>query len=273
MIKMELTYYKYSFKRKSMKTNFLIKIIQILLLAILSVTYSFGQTTTPPAQPSTAAPHNVGVNSTHNYDVAYTVRTVTPNQYTWTIYTADGAYTKGPAAVPATDYTIAAGANAAIQSIKWLKAGHYVIELQEANPAGYGSCSGTLQSLNVNVGPTGTVEFLNATGTNQCPSTGGYSPDLSYTGTVSYPITVSVQYTINGVTTTASISVANAIAKLDIPALVAFLNNTTTTDDVARSIKITGVKDSFGGNLTINAKDTHSLTIWSLPVTTPIHHD
>jgi hypothetical protein len=256
-----------------MKTNNVMRISGVLLMTILSVTYSFGQTTTPPAQPSTAAPHNVGTNSTHAYDVAYTVRGVTPNQYSWTIYTADGTYTKGPAAIPATDYTIAAGANASIQSIKWLKTGHYVIELQETNPVANGSCAGTLQSLNVNVGPTGTVEFLNAAGTNQCPATGGYSVDLSYTGTISYPISINVEYTINGATSTATISVASALAKLDIPGAVAFLNNTTTADDAARSIKITGVLDSFGGDLTISAKDTHTLTIWSLPATTPIHHD
>jgi hypothetical protein len=256
-----------------MRTSNLVRFFGTLAMTGLSMVYVLGQTTTAPTQPSTVAPHDVGVNSTHVYDVAYTVRGVTPNQYTWTIYTADGSYTKGAAAVAATDYTITAGANASIQNIKWLKAGHYVIELQENNPAANGSCAGTLQSLNVNVGPTGTVEFLNATGTNQCPAAGGYSLDLSYTGTVSYPISVNVQYTINGSTSTATISVASAAAKLDIPALVAFLNNTTSTDDAARSVKITGVTDKFGGDLTISTKDTHTLTIWSLPATTPIHHD
>jgi hypothetical protein len=256
-----------------MRTNILLRVSGILLVSFLVVSNMLGQTTTPPTQPSTTAPHNVGVNSTHAYDVAYTVRGVTPNQYTWTIYTADGTYVKGAAAVPATDYTITAGANASIQSIKWLKSGHYVIELQETNPVANGSCAGTLQSLNVNVDPTGTVEFLNATGTNQCPAAGGYSLTMSYTGTISYPISVSVQYTINGATSTATISVASAVATLDIPAGVGFLANATTADDAARSIKITGVKDSFGGDLTIDAKDTHTLTIWSLPATTPIHHD
>ena len=82
-----------------------------------------------------------------------------------------------------------------------------------------------------------------------------------------------MQYTINGSTSTATITVANASAKLDIPAGVAFLNNTTTTDDATRSVKITGAKDSFGGDLSIGTKDTHTLTVWSLPATTPIHHD
>jgi hypothetical protein len=256
-----------------MKTKNLTSISATLLMVVLSVAYSFGQTTTAPTQPSTTTPHNVGVSSTHVYDVAYTVRGITPNSYTWAIYTANATYTKGAAAVSGTDYTITAGATAAIQNIVWLKAGHYVIELQEANPAANGSCSGVLQSLNVNVGPTGTVEFLNSTGTNQCPATGAYALDLSYTGTISYPIAVSVEYTINGSTSTATISVADASAQLNIPALVSFLNNTTATDDVARSVRITGVKDSFGGDLTINTKNTHTLTIWSLPATTPIHHD
>ena len=256
-----------------MKTKGMMMIAVSMILAVLSMGNLKAQTTTAPTQPSVVAPHNVGVNSTHIYDVSYTVRVATPNQYTWTIYKADIAYVKGAAAVAATDYTIAAGANASIQNIKWLLAGHYIIELQETNPVANGSCAGTLQSLNINVGPTGTVEFLSATGTNQCPATGGYSPDLSYTGTVSYPISVDVQYTINGVTSTATISVASAIAKLDIPASVDFVNNTTTADDALRSVKITGVTDSYGGILTISAKDTHTLTIWSIPATTPIHHD
>ncbi len=256
-----------------MKTNNFMKIIGSVTLTILLTGYSFAQTTTPPTQPSVAAPHNVGVNSTHIYDVAYTVRGAVPNVYAWTIFTADAFYVKGPAATAGVDYTIAAGANDALQNIIWLAAGHYVIELQENNPAGFGSCAGALQSLNVLVGPTGTVEFLAATGTDQCPAAGGYSPALTYTGTITYPITVDVQYTINGATSTATISVADALVALDIPALVGFVNNTTTSDDLARSVTITGAKDSFGGDLTVGGTNTHTLSVWSLPATTPIYHD
>jgi hypothetical protein len=254
-----------------MKTKMLKTSIGCLFLSILTIGNLFSQTTTPATQSSTAAPHNVGVNSTHLYDVDFTVRGAVPNQYTWTIYTANAAYTKGPLAVPATDYTITAGGNAAIQSIKWLLQGYYVIELQEANPVANGSCAGTLQSLNVYVNPTGTVEFQNATGTAQCSATGGYSLTLNKTGTISYPITVDVLYTINGATSTATISVANAGATLNIPAGVNFLSS--ANDDAARSVKITGAKDSFGGNLTVAATDTHTLTIWSIPATSAIHHD
>jgi hypothetical protein len=254
-----------------MKTKMFKTISGCLIFSLMIVGNLYSQTTTPATQPSTAAPHDVGVNSTHVYDVDYTVRGAVPNQYTWTIYTANATYVKGALAVPATHYTIAAGANASIQDIEWLVAGHYVIELQEANPAANGSCAGILQSLNVNVGPTGTVEFQNATGTNQCAAAGGYSLALSYTGTISYPITVDVQYTINSVTSTATISVASALATLDIPAGVNFL--TSASDDVARSVLITGAKDSYGGDLTIAATATHTLTIWSIPATSPIHHD
>jgi hypothetical protein len=256
-----------------MKMKQLSAISLTILMMVLSTAYSFGQTTTAPTQPSTTTPHNVGVNSTHIYDVAYTVRGATPNQYTWSIFTASATYVKGAAAVSGTHYSITAGANASIQNIVWLQAGQYVIELQEINPAANGSCPGILQSLNVNVGPTGTVQFLNATGTNQCPATGSYSVDLSYSGTVSYPISVNVQYTINGATTTATISVANSTDQLVIPTGVDFLNNTTNTDDIARSVTITSVTDSFGGNLTIGTNASHALTVWSLPATTPIHHD
>jgi hypothetical protein len=256
-----------------MKTNNLMKLTGSLFLSIVALGYSFAQTTTPPTQPSVATPHNVGVNSTHIYDVAYTVRGAVPNVYTWTIFTANSSYVKGAAAVAGVDYNIVAGGNNALQNIDWLLAGYYVVELQETNPVAFGSCAGTLQSLNVFVGPTGTVEFLAATGTDQCPAAGGYSPALSYTGTISYPITVDVQYTINGSTSTATISVASAIASLDIPALVGFVNNATTTDDLARSVEITGAKDSFGGDLTVGATSTHTLAVWSLPATTPIRHD
>jgi hypothetical protein len=256
-----------------MKTNNLLKITGSLLLTVFSVGYSFAQTTTPPTQPSAAMPHNVGVNSTHIYDVAYTVRGAVPNVYTWTIFTANSSYVKGAAATAGIDYNITAGGNNALQNIDWLLAGYYVIELQENNPVAFGSCAGTLQSINVYVGPTGTVQFSSATGTNQCPASGGYSPVLSYTGTISYPITVDVEYTINGSTSTATISVATAIAALDIPALVGFLTNATTTDDLARSVRITGAKDSFGGDLTVGATTTHMLSVWSIPATTTIRHD
>jgi len=256
-----------------MKTNTLMKISGSILLTVFSVGYSFAQTTTPPTQPSAVTPHNVGVNSTHIYDVAYTVRGAVPNVYTWTIYTANASYVKGAAAVEGTDYNIVVGGNDALQNIDWLLAGYYVIELQENNPVAFGSCAGTLQTINIFVGPTGTVEFLLAAGTNQCPAAGGYSQALSYTGTISYPITVDVEYTINGATSTATISVADVAATLDIPAAVGFINNTTTADDLARSVEITGAKDSFGGDLTVSATSIHTLSIWSLPATTTIRHD
>ena len=256
-----------------MKTNNLMKISGSILLTVFSVGYSFAQTTTPPTQPSAVTPHNVGVNSTHIYDVAYTVRGAVPNVYTWTIYTANASYVKGAAAVEGTDYNIVVGGNDALQNIDWLLAGYYVIELQENNPVAFGSCAGTLQTINIFVGPTGTVEFLLAAGTNQCPAAGGYSQALSYTGTISYPITVDVEYTINGATSTATISVADVAATLDIPAAVGFINNTTTADDLARSVEITGAKDSFGGDLTVSATSAHTLSIWSLPATTTIRHD
>ncbi len=260
-------------KSKIMKTENLMKIAGSILLTVFLVGHSFAQTTTPPTQPSAAAPHSVGVNSTHKYDVAYTIRTADPNLYTWTIYTANSSYVKGAAAVEGTDYDITAGVNNALQNIVWKLAGYYVIELQETNPAAFGSCAGALQSLNVFVGATGSVEFLAATGTNQCPSSLGYSPVLSYTGTISYPITVDVQYLINGATSTETISVADAGATLDILAAIGFLANATTTDDLARSVLITGAKDSYGGDLTVGATSAHTLSVWSIPATTTIRHD
>jgi hypothetical protein len=256
-----------------MKMKNRIKVFTTSLITVMSMACSFGQTTTAPTQTSTVAPHNVGVNSTHTYDVAYTVRGAVPNVYTWTIYTADATYVKGAAAVSGTHYTMTAGASAAIQNIIWLQQGNYVIELQEVNPAANGSCAGVLQSLNVHVAPTGSVEFTSPAGTDQCPATGAYSLALTKTGTISYPISVNVQYTINGSTSTATISVADAAATLDIPALIGFLNNTTTTDDLARTVTITGVTDSFGGVLTIGTNASHTFKVWSTPATTPIHHD
>ena len=256
-----------------MKTRNLTTIAATFLMLFLSLAYSFGQVTTPPTQPSVVAPHLVGVNSTHIYDVAYTVRSggTVPNVYTWTINIANSSYTITGPAVAGVNYTIAAGADQAIQNIKWLVAGYYVIQLQENNPAGYGSCPGPMQTLDVFVGPTGSVQFQSATGTNQCSAAGGYNLTLTYTGTISYPISVNVQYTINGATSTATIAVANAGATLDIPAGVNFLSS--LTDDISRSVQITGVTDSYGGDLTIGATATSTLTIWSIPATTTIHRD
>src|SRR4030042_3856671 len=110
-----------------MKTENLMKIAASILLTVFSVGYSFAQTTTPPTQPSAATPHNVGVNSTHIYDVAYTVRGAVPNVYAWTIYTADASYVKVAAHVAGTDYNITAGGNDALQNIDWLLAGYYVL--------------------------------------------------------------------------------------------------------------------------------------------------
>jgi hypothetical protein len=256
-----------------MKKNNLMKLTGSLLLTVFALGYSFAQTTTPPTQSSPASPHNVGVSSTHIYDVAYTVRGAVPNVYTWTIFTANSSYVKGAGAVAGVDYNITAGGNNALQNIKWLASGYYVVELQETNPVAFGSCVGALQTMNVFVGPTGTIQFSSATGTDQCPIAGAYAPALSYTGTISYPITVDVEYSINGSTTTATISVANALAALNIPAGVGFTNNTTTTDDLARSVTITGAKDSFGGDLTVAATSAHTFAVWSIPATTTIRHD
>jgi hypothetical protein len=256
-----------------MKTKNLMTISATILMVFLSMVYSIGQTTTAPTQPSTANPDSVGVNSTHTYDVAYTTRNAgaAPNTYVWTISEANASFSITGAGVPGTDYTIAAGADAALQNIVWLKAGYYVIQLQENNPAGYGSCAGTPQTLDVCVGPTGTVQFASATGINQCSAAGSYSTTLSFSGTISYPVTVNVKYTINGSTSTATISIASAVSPLVIPAGVNFL--TSLNDDPGRSVQITGAQDSFGGALALGATNTNTLTIWSLPATTPIHHN
>jgi hypothetical protein len=82
---------------------------------------------------------------------------------------------------------------------------------------------------------------------------------------------VNVQYTINGATSTATISVATAVATLDIPAGVNFLSS--LTDDAARSVQILSVTDSYGGVLTVGGTNESTLTIWALPVTTPIHYN
>jgi hypothetical protein len=95
-----------------MKTKNLTTIAAIIVMMFLSVVYSFGQTVTPPTLTSTASPQNVGVNSTHAYDVEYTVRGATPNVYTWTVYTANSSYVIGAPATSGTQYTITAGANA-----------------------------------------------------------------------------------------------------------------------------------------------------------------
>jgi hypothetical protein len=238
---------------------------RVALIAILSLSYFVGtnaQTTHATALPNTGA-QTVNLNSTHQYGVDSTERGGVSNIYTWSI--APG--------VAGTDYVVLPAANTAGKSIKWKTANTYTITLQENNPVAFGSCSGTPQTLivTVNAAPTGTVGFTLAAGTNQCSAAGAYSPALTTTGVVSYPITVNVTYTKNGATTTAAITVAALGNPLVIPALVAF--TTSATDDAARSVTINSITDSFGGNIGIGANATHTLTIWALPVTSTIHHD
>jgi hypothetical protein len=238
---------------------------RVALIAILSLSYYAGtkaQTTHATALPNTGA-QTVNLNSTHQYGVDSTERGGVSNIYTWSI--APG--------VAGTDYVVLPAANTAGKSIKWKTANTYTITLQENNPVAFGSCSGTPQTLTVtvNAAPTGTVGFTLAAGTNQCSAAGTYSPALTTTGTVSYPITVNVTYTINGATTTAAIPVTLSGDPLVIPALVAF--TTTTVDDTNRKVTITSITDSFGGNIGLGANTTHTLKIWALPVTSTIHHD
>jgi hypothetical protein len=259
-----------------MKTKIFFR-LAALSLAVMSYVSLSAQTQVAATQPSTTTPHNVGLNSTHTYDVAYTTRTggTVPNLYTWSIRLSDVSSTNLGAATSGAgnDYILTPGANGSINQIQWIKAGYYLILLNETNPVTFGTCAGAQKQQLVFVAATGTVEFASATGSNLCPAAGGYSLTLTKTGTISYPMSIDVTYTINGSTSSATISVANAGATLDIPAGVAFLNNLTATDDLTRSVKITAAHDSFGGVLTVNATDTHTLTIYSLPQTTAIHHD
>jgi hypothetical protein len=250
---------------KIMKTR---HFFRVALIAILSLSYYAGtkaQTTHATALPLTTA-QTVNINSTYHYGVDSTERGAgLSNIYTWTI-------TPGAAG---TDYIISPGTNSSSKKIQWLIANTYTITLHEANPAGFGSCTDlpdpTL-SVTVSGVATGTVGFTAALGTPQCSVPAAtYSPALTTTGTVSYPITVNVTYTINGATTTAAIPVTLSGDPLVIPALVAF--TTTTVDDTNRKVTITSITDSFGGNIGLGANTTHTLKIWALPVTSTIHHD
>jgi hypothetical protein len=252
-----------------MKTNAFFRLAALIVMTAMYVGLVNAQITHPTSLTLTTA-QTVNINSSYHYGVDSIERSGVSNIYTWTI-------TGVPAPVAGTHYVMApvAATNNAQKRIQWLIAGSYVVHLTEANPVANGSCSVTHNTIAVTVSatPTGTVEFALATGTNQCPAAVGYSLTLTKTGTISYPMLIDVTYTINGSTSTAQISVANAGATLDIPAGVAFLNNTTTTDDLTRRVLITAAHDTYGGVITVNPVNTHTLTIWSLPQTTPITHD
>jgi hypothetical protein len=240
-------------------------LLRVALIAILSLSYFAGsnaQTTHATALPNTGA-QTVNLNSTHQYGVDSTERGGVSNTYTWTI--APGA--------AGVDYVILPATNSSSKRIKWQTANIYTVSLQENNPAGFGTCPGALQTLTVTVSavPTGTVGFTAAAGTNQCSAAGAYSPALTTTGVVSYPITVNVTYTINGVASAGVITVAASGNPLLIPALVGFTSS--LADDAARRVTINSITDSFGGNISIGANASHTLTIWALPATSTIHHD
>ena len=254
-----------------MKTNQTFRLVSAsLLMAVVFVGNSVAQTTHATALPSTAA-QTVNINSTYHYGVDSIERAGVSNVYTWTI-------TGVPAPVAGTHYIMSpvAATNNSQKTIKWLVAGAYIVNLGEANPVANGGCSithGTI-AVTVNAVPTGTVQFASLTGTNQCSATIGtaYTTNLTNTGTISYPVTITYSITKNGITTTGNtVSVATPGTSVTFPSSDAFTS--ALADDAGRKITITGVTDSFGGTLTIGANSTHTLTIWALPAITTIHHD
>jgi hypothetical protein len=254
-----------------MKTKQAFRLVSAsLLMAVVFVGNLAAQTTHATALPSTAA-QTVNINSTYHYGIDSVERAGVSNIYTWTV-------TGVPAPVAGTHYVIspAAATNNSQKTIKWLVAGAYIVHLSEANPVANGGCSvthGTI-AVTVNAVPTGTVQFASLTGTNQCSAAAStaYTTNLTNTGTISYPVTITYSITKNGATTTGyTVSVAAPGTSVTFPASDAFTSS--LADDTGRKITITGVTDSFGGTLTIGANATHTLTIWALPVISTIHHD
>jgi len=255
-----------------------------ICIAVMSFTGLNAQTrTTIAAQDATVnsavSPDVVSPNSTHKYAVDFTTRGVNKNVYTWSIELSNASWTDLGPASSGTDYNMVAGAQPSLQNITWLKAGYYIVTLTEANPVSAGSCTdatGLPKTMNVQV-ISGTIQFASTTGVTQCPAPAtSYSPALTITGTVAYPLTITYSETINGTTTTGHTYSLTISGPLVIPGGDSFLDNTTQTDDVTRKVQITGVVDKFGGVVTIvtlGGVDTNTSTIWALPQTTPISHD
>lgn len=260
-----------------MKKNYL-KLILMTIVVMVSILTVSGQSTTPPTLTNTTAPHVVNVTSTHEYEVGYTTRSggTVPNVYVWTVRLSNAGGADLGAATPATHYNITAGATDAIQDIEWLQSGYYLVTMTESNPVAYGSCSGTTQTMLVNVVAATTIQFAALT-TSGCHTTGTISLNLTLTGTlVDYPLSVVVQ--VQGEGSTRTISVADPGAGtpvLDIPAAAAFGENTGATDDT-NQVQIISATDNHGGTVTVvtaGGVDTHTRTIYATPQLNPINHD
>jgi hypothetical protein len=249
-----------------MKAKNLLRIALIAMISVFYLTGTNAQTLHPTTLTLTAG-QTVNLNSIYHYGVDSTERAGVSNIYAWTV-------TPG---VNTVDYVILPGTNSATKRIQWLTANTYTIQLTETNPVANGGCGSGAASptliVIVSPAPTGTVGFASLTGTNQCSASPAaiYSANLTTTGTVSYPITVNVTYTINGATSAGTITVANLGDALDIPASVAF--SSSATDDAVRRVTLNSITDSFGGTIGLGANTTHTLTIWARPATSTIHHD
>ncbi|MCX7985522.1 MAG: hypothetical protein N2662_01095 [Bacteroidales bacterium] len=199
-----------------------------------------------------AQDQTVIANSTYNYSVAVSI---TGSSFTWNV--TGGTNGSNFQYTPSTTNT---------QSIQWLTTGTYTIQVTEVSPQGCTNPSAPV-TYQVQVVAPPTIQFA-STSSASCSGSAGtnLTLNLSFTGTVVYPIVVN--YTIDGTPYSRTINSGTSIS-LGSEANI-LVNNTAT--DVTRVIQITSAT-SHGGNLVIGTNNTYNYTVYATPQLNPITHN
>jgi hypothetical protein len=228
-----------------MKKN-LIFIVAITVIAMISM------------QKAEAQSHSASVGSTYNYSVTQSV-VVGTSTYNWSVITGTNGV----------EFTYNGADNDNSLAITWNVAGTYTVRIQEESsnscpdPAGLAA-----QTITVTVTAAPEIAFASASSAN-CDGASGtnLTLNLSFTGTVVYPIVVN--YTVAG-GAARSRTLASGTT-IDLGSEDNILDNATTSD-IAKAVVITSAT-SKGASLTIGATSTHTYTVYGTPATSAITHD
>jgi hypothetical protein len=220
-------------------------ILGFCMISLIGLMAGLGTANAQPDQ-------TVNVGSTYNYSTAVSI---TGSTFTWNVTGG----TKG------TDFNYTASTTNT-QSIQWLQAGNYTIQVTEVSPHGCTNPSAP-QNYTVQVVAVPTIEFATTSSAN-CSGASGtdLTLNLNFTGTVVYPVVVN--YTIDGNPYSRMINSGTTISLGSEENIL--VNNTAS--DVTRVIVITSAT-SHGANLNVGTNSTHNYTVYATPQLNPITHN
>ncbi|HOK97670.1 MAG TPA: hypothetical protein PLD12_00880 [Bacteroidales bacterium] len=223
-----------------MEKNYLRFVLLALVLMVVTFDAVYAQDQT------------VTVGSTYDYS---TVVSIMGSSFTWNV-------TGGTIG---TDFSYTPS-NTNTQQIQWLQQGTYTIQVTEVSPHGCTNPSAP-SSYQVLVVAPATIEFAS---TSSAACSGAAATDLtlnlSFTGTVVYPIVVN--YTIGSNSYSRTINSGTTISLGSEENIL--VNNTAS--DVTKVIQITSAT-SHGAPLTIGTNRTHNYTVYATPQLNPITHN